>query len=98
MQLVDADGDGAGAWKLANRYLYGDMVDMILADEQLPSGGIALDAVSSTSGEVLWPLGDRMASQLVRSAHAAHGVFLPHQLPPVFSGLPPTGRSPLRAV
>ena len=36
LQLVDADAGGADPWKLTNRYLYGDMVDMILADEQLP--------------------------------------------------------------
>ncbi len=39
---------------LTNRYLYGDIVDMILADEQV--GNVALP------GEVLWPLADQLGS------------------------------------
>jgi hypothetical protein len=36
LQLHDADGDGSGDFALTNRYLYGNAVDMILGDEQLP--------------------------------------------------------------
>jgi RHS repeat-associated protein len=76
MQLVDADGDGAGTWKLTNRYLYGDIVDMALADEQLPSGGIGLTTVSGTSGTVLWPLADHLGS--VRDLVDSNGVIREH--------------------
>ncbi|MHB0961179.1 MAG: RHS repeat domain-containing protein [Pirellulaceae bacterium] len=62
LQLVDADGAGSAPWKLTNRYLYGEAVDMILADEQLPNGGIGLTSVSYTSGSTLWPLADHLGS------------------------------------
>lgn len=76
MQLVDADGAGAGAWKLTNRYLYGDAVDLVLADEQLPSGGIGLTSVSYTTGNVLWPLFDQLGS--VRDVVDSNGVIRQH--------------------
>ena len=76
LQLIDADGDGAGTWKLTNRYLYGDMVDQVLADEQLPGGGIGLTSVSSTSGTVLWPLADHLGS--VRDLVDSSGVIREH--------------------
>ncbi len=73
LQLVDADGAGSGAWKLTNRYLFGDMV---LADEQLPSGGIGLTSVSSTTGNVLWPLADHLGS--IRDLVDSSGVIREH--------------------
>ena len=76
LQLVDADGDGSGSWKLADRYLYGAVLDMVLADEQLPGGGIALNSVSSTAGTVLWPLGDQLGS--VRDLVDSNGVIREH--------------------
>ena len=76
MQLVDADGAGAGPWKLTNRYLYGDAVDLVLADEQLPSGGIGLTSVSYTTGNVLWPLFDQLGS--VRDVVDSNGVIRQH--------------------
>ena len=76
MQLVDADGAGAGAWKLTNRYLYGEAVDLVLADEQLPNGGIGLTSVSTTTGNVLWPLFDQLGS--VRDAVDSNGVIRQH--------------------
>ncbi len=76
LQLVDADGAGSGTWKLTNRYLYGDMADMILADEQLPSGGIGLTTVSATSGNVLWPLADHLGS--VRDLVDSNGIIREH--------------------
>ena len=76
LQLVDADGDGSGSWKLADRYLYGAVLDMVLADEQLPGGGIALNSVSSTAGTVLWPLGDQLGS--VRNLVDSNGVIREH--------------------
>ena len=62
MQLVNADGAGSGPWKLTNRFLYGEAVDLVLADEQLPNGGISLTSVSTTTGNVLWPLFDQLES------------------------------------
>jgi RHS repeat-associated protein len=76
LQLEDADGAGAGAWKLTNRYLYGDMVDLVLADEQLPNGGIALSTPSPSSGTVLWPLADHLGS--VRDLVDSNGVIREH--------------------
>ena len=35
---------------------------MVLADEQLPGGGIGLTSVSYTSGTTLWPLSDHLGS------------------------------------
>ena len=69
---------GRWTWKLANRYLYGDMVDMILADEQLPSGGIGLTSVSATSGTVLWPLADHLGS--VRDLVDSGGIIREHMV------------------
>ena len=72
MQLVDADGAGSGPWKLTNRYLYGDAVELVLSDEQLPSGGIGLTSVSTTTRNVLWPLFDQLGS--VRDVVDSNGV------------------------
>ena len=76
MQLVDADGAGSAPWKLTNRYLYGEAVDLVLADEQLPSGGIGLTSVSYTTGNVLWPLFDQLGS--VRDVADSNGVIRQH--------------------
>ena len=67
---------GLGAWKLTNRYLYGEAVDLVLADEQLPSGGIGLTSISTTTGNVLWPLFDQLGS--VRDAVDSNGVIRQH--------------------
>jgi len=76
MQLVDADGAGTAPWKLTNRYLYGEAVDLVLADEQLPNGGIGLTSVSYTTGNVLWPLFDQLGS--VRDVMDSNGVIRQH--------------------
>ena len=51
---------------------------MILADEQLPSGGIGLTSVSATSGTVLWPLADHLGS--VRDLVDSGGMIREHRV------------------
>ena len=42
MQLAGADGAGTAPWKLTNRYLYGEAVDLVLADKSnCPTAGSA---------------------------------------------------------
>ena len=55
LRFVDEDGDSiAQADELANRYLHGNVVDQIFADEQVED--------LLTEGEVLWPLTDNLGS------------------------------------
>ena len=51
-------------------------MDLVLADEQLPSGGIGLTSISTTTGNVLWPLFDQLGS--VRDAVDSNGVIRQH--------------------
>ncbi len=76
MQLADADGAGSAPWKLTNRYLYGEAVDLVLADEQLPNGGIGLTTISYTTGNVLWSLFDQLGS--VRDVMDSNSVIRQH--------------------
>ncbi len=48
-------------------------MDLVLADEQLPSGGIGLMSVSYTTGNVMWSLFDQLAS--VRDVVDSNGVI-----------------------
>jgi hypothetical protein len=59
-----------------NPPVYGDAVNLVLADEQLPSGGIGLTSVSYTTGNVLWPLFDQLGS--VRDVVDSNGVIRQH--------------------
>lgn len=51
-QFKDFDGDGGLPYKLTNRYLYGDIVDLILADEQ-----VGVPGTSGSGGSVGNPMG-----------------------------------------
>ena len=51
-------------------------MDLVLADEQLPNGGIGLTSVSTTTGNVLWPLFDQLGS--VRDVVDSNGVIRQH--------------------
>jgi hypothetical protein len=70
-QFKDPEGDGFGySNRLTNRYLYGDIVDLILADQRagIPGTGVSGDGPASlpigstgrasTEGlyNILWPL------------------------------------------
>jgi hypothetical protein len=56
-----------------NPPVYGDAVDLVSADEQLPSGRIGLTSVSYTTGNVLWLLFDQLGS--VRDVVDSNGVI-----------------------
>ena len=51
-------------------------MDLVLADEQLPNGGIGLTSISTTTGNVLWPLFDQLGS--VRDVVDSNGVIRQH--------------------
>ena len=80
LRLTDADGEGTTeTFHVASRYLYGDIVDHLLADEQYTDGaGPAADAstASTTAGETLWALVDHLGS--VRDLVANSGVVREH--------------------
>lgn len=66
MQVVDADGFQAQQARVTNRYLYGPIVDMLMADEQnragdgyVPAGGTT---ASGNAGQTLWALSDHLGS------------------------------------
>jgi len=66
LELEDSDGQGtAQPFRVSSRFLHGDAVDMVLADEQYSSGtGPAINAAaaSTTAGLTLWTLGDHLGS------------------------------------
>ena len=80
LRLTDSDGQGTTeTFHVASRYLYGDIVDHLLADEQFTDGaGPAADATtaSTTAGETLWALVDHLGS--VRDLVANAGVIREH--------------------
>ena len=80
LRLTDSDGEGTTeTFHVASRYLYGDIVDHLLADEQFTDGaGPAADATtaSTTAGETLWALVDHLGS--VRDLVANGGVIREH--------------------
>ena len=80
LRLTDSDGEGTTeTFHVASRYLYGDIVDHLLADEQFTDGaGPAADATtaSTIAGETLWALVDHLGS--VRDLVANGGVIREH--------------------
>ena len=81
LEFKDADGAGtAQDFKLKDRFLYGDIVDMLFADEQfvasLTSPLLTATSASSNSGETLWTLSDNLGS--IRDAVDNNGVVRQH--------------------
>jgi RHS repeat-associated protein len=73
LQFKDHDGSGSHPYQLTNRYLYGDIVDLLLADEQVgveddpygsssPYGSSNPISSGSTTNRILWPLADHLNS------------------------------------
>ncbi|MHB9068435.1 MAG: RHS repeat-associated core domain-containing protein [Pirellulaceae bacterium] len=66
LRLEDSDGVGIiDLFRVANRYLYGDAVDEILADEQYTDGSgpaVNFGTASTTAGETLWTIADHLGS------------------------------------
>ena len=66
LELEDSDGVGATqAFRVSNRFLHGDAVDLVLSDEQYTCGtgpAINATAASTTVGLTLWTLGDHLGS------------------------------------
>jgi RHS repeat-associated protein len=92
-QFKDSDGEGILPFKLTNRYLYGDIVDLILADEQVGVPGTGGGSVGmpmsfpigstgsvSTEGlyRILWPLSDHLGT--VRDLVDSNGTRLEHRV------------------
>lgn len=80
LQFEDIDGEAAtNVMRLSNRYLYGDIVDMLLADEKyFTNNGIAINAGSAnaTAGQTLWPMADHLGS--IRDIVDNNGVVREH--------------------
>lgn len=84
IELTDRDGSAGGVLpRVSNRYLYGQSVDMLLADEQYwdNSTGYAPGASASppavaVAGQTLWPLSDHLGS--VRDVMDNDGVIRQH--------------------
>ncbi len=80
MQYRDADGAGATqSHRLLNRFLFGEVVDQILSDEQYaPSTGplVSSTTASATTGNTLWTLTDHLGS--VRDVVDNNGVVRQH--------------------
>jgi RHS repeat-associated protein len=80
LQYRDSDGVGAAQpYRLANRYLHGEVVDQVLADEQYASGtGPVLSGVvvSTTPGTTLWTVADHLGS--VRDLVDNNGITRQH--------------------
>jgi RHS repeat-associated protein len=55
LDFVDADGDGAGTMDLERRYLYGNAVDQVLAQENI-------DETTSSADRVHWHLTDNLGT------------------------------------
>jgi RHS repeat-associated protein len=66
--------DGSG--NLTDRYLWGPMVDQVLADEQFKPSGSAHNQLPSSAGNTLWSLGDNQNS--VRDLVNDSGVLQEH--------------------
>ncbi|KLU02240.1 biogenesis of outer membrane [Rhodopirellula islandica] len=66
LRAVDSDGEAASeTFTLSSRYLYGEMVDQLLADEQYDDGAgpeISTTTAAATSGETYWALNDHLGS------------------------------------
>ena len=73
LQFKDHDGSGSQPYQLTNRYLYGDIVDLLLADEQVgvendpygsssPYGSSNPISSGSIANRILWPLADHLNS------------------------------------
>ncbi|GAA5510293.1 RHS repeat-associated core domain-containing protein [Novipirellula caenicola] len=66
LRAVDSDGEATSeTFTLSSRYLYGEMVDQLLADEQYADGAgpeISTTTAAATSGETYWALTDHLGS------------------------------------
>jgi RHS repeat-associated protein len=80
LQFEDIDGQASTeVMRLSNRYLYGDIVDMLLSDEKyFTNNGFAINAgsASSTAGQSLWPMADHLGS--IRDVVDNNGVVRQH--------------------
>ena len=82
LEFKDSDGAGtAQDFKLKDRLLYGDIVDMLFADEQFVDSlvntpTLAATIASSTTGETLWTLSDNLGS--IRDAVDNNGIVRQH--------------------
>ncbi len=79
LRLVDSDGQGTNeSFRVASRYLFGDAVDQVLADEQYDGNGpvVSSGSASSQTGETLWTLGDHLGS--IRDVVDNSGVIRQH--------------------
>jgi RHS repeat-associated protein len=76
----DIDGQGAASsYRLTNRILHGDGVDMVLADEQYSSGlGFQPGSITGTptQGNTFWTLGDHLGS--IRDVVDNNGITRQH--------------------
>ena len=70
--VLTFDGNG----NLTDRYLWGPMVDQVLADEQLKPSGNGQNQLPSSAGNTLWSLGDNENS--VRDVVNDSGVLQEH--------------------
>ncbi len=65
-EYEDSDGAGTTAnWRLSNRFLYGNITDMLLSDEQYALGAgptLGSTTAGATAGLSLWTLGDQLGS------------------------------------
>ncbi|MEM7312899.1 MAG: RHS repeat-associated core domain-containing protein, partial [Planctomycetota bacterium] len=80
-QSVNTLGGGSQDPVLTNRYLYGDMVDMLLAEDHLPQGAQQMGA----GPETYWPLHDHLGS--VRDIIDSNGVVREHNVYDSFGNL-----------
>ena len=69
LDFVDSDGAGTQPMQLAKRYLYGEMVDQILAQEDVTKNLSATD-------RILWPLVDNLST--VRNLAKQDGTIAAH--------------------
>ncbi|TWT75087.1 RHS repeat-associated core domain-containing protein [Allorhodopirellula solitaria] len=80
LRATDSDGEAATeTFTLASRYLYGDMVDQLLADEQYSGGtgpDVSATTASATAGDTYWALTDHLGS--VRDMVDNSGVIRQH--------------------
>ncbi|TWT66157.1 RHS repeat-associated core domain-containing protein [Allorhodopirellula solitaria] len=80
LRATDSDGETATeTFTLASRYLYGDMVDQLLADEQYNGGtgpDVSATTASATAGDSYWALTDHLGS--VRDLVDNSGVIRQH--------------------
>ncbi len=80
LRATDSDGEAATeTFTLASRYLYGEMVDQLLADEQYNGGAgpeLSATTASATAGDTYWALTDHLGS--VRDVVDNSGVIRQH--------------------